>query len=173
MFAILSLIQDQDDIFRTKRRTKREPSEPSSNQAADNRQKVVLCTVHSTLAVFITRGGSACKRVLTWSQGKNGQVLGKEIYRELPSRQWPHPAQEILSAKNNWKLGKHLPDVSYMLSLLFPKHLFIVTEMNTGLDGPLIQPSITVLTSTFVGLNKHQRSVNGKGENQNLPSFHS
>lgn len=112
-------------------------------------------------------------RVLTWSQGKNGQVLGKEIYRELPSRQWPHPAQEILSAKNNWKLGKHLPDVSYMLSLLFPKHLFIVTEMNTGLDGPLIQPSITVLTSTFVGLNKHQRSVDGKGENQNLPSFHS
>lgn len=37
----------------------------------------------------------------TWSQGKNGQVLGKEMYRGLVSRQQPHPAQEILCAKNN------------------------------------------------------------------------
>ena len=91
----------------------------------------------------------------TWSQGKNGQVLGKEICRGLLSRQQPHPAQEILCSKNNWKLGKHLRDVSYMLCLLFPKHLFIDTEMNTGLDEPFVQPSIAVLMSTFVGLEEH------------------
>jgi len=152
--VILSSIQDHNDSFRTKRRTKREPSAPSSDQAAGNGKEVILCTAHSRLAVFITKGGLGAKE-WTRSQGKYGQVLGNEIYGGLLSKQQPHPAQEILCSKNNCKLGKQLRDVSYMLSLLFSKHLFRATEMNTGVDGPLVQPSTGVSTSTVAGLREH------------------
>lgn len=63
MLKCLSSFQDKDNSSRTKRRTRRESSEPSSKEAADNGEKVVFCTAHSRLEVLMTIGGSSCKRM--------------------------------------------------------------------------------------------------------------
>lgn len=88
------------------------------------------------------------------------KTLGKEIYIGLLSSHIQLRKFSVL--KIMVSQDKHLCDISYVLSLLLPTHLFVATEMNTGLDGPLVQSSRVLLMSTFVGLKEHQRSINGK-----------
>lgn len=76
------------------------------------------------------------------------KILGKGIYIGLLSSHIQLRKFSVL--KIMVSQGKLLCDISYVLSLLLPTHLFIATEMNIGLDGPLVQTSRVLLMGKYL-----------------------